>query len=167
MPDDLKIDSVGTATDDALSKFTEFFLRNAFGPDRIRVSFWQITCRYEFDPRKGPDVIDVLSEALESRFRFGGGTLWRRFPFFTWRIASVREINAIPKLTVHPFARMIENADQSTAFGAQPLGYLRYLRLGRFEGRRIVQVHARVVGAHVKYVKSASVPERFLIQPHL
>ena len=110
-------------------------------------------------------MINVFAKSSKRSLRLFRGTLRRRFPFFAGRIAAAREIHPIPEFAMHPFARMIENADQSApVLLGQPFGNLRDFLLRRFNGGRIVQLHPRVVCAQVIHVECAGVPKRFLIE---
>ena len=65
---------------------------------------------------------------------------------------------------MHPFAGVIENADQSSAIAPQPLRDLADLAFGRFERRGIVQFHARDVFAHVVNHHGVLEPKRLVVQ---
>ena len=69
-----------------------------------------------------PHEADVIFPEIEgdARFfrRFGGG----QFPLLARRIRPVAEIDAVPELLVHEFARMIDDADQAAPFGLELLG---------------------------------------------
>jgi len=113
-------------------------------------------------------MIDVLAEALKRAFGFFRGPLRWLLPFFPRRVGSARKIDAIPKLFMDPFARMVEDADQSAAiFGAQTVGDGRDFLFGWLDCGRIVQLHPRVISAHVKDVQRARKPKRFLIQANM
>ena len=69
---------------------------------------------------------------------------------------------------MHPFTGMIKNADQPAAIlAAKPFRNRRDFFLRRFLSRRIMQVHPRIISAHVINIQRARVPKGLFIQPHV
>src|SRR6266568_3578466 len=92
-------------------------------------------------------TISMKSFSLAPLVRVGSGyksgrSLGRRFPLLARRICAASEIHAVPEFFVHPFARMVVDADESAA-AAQPVGNGRHFLLCGRHGSRIVQVHPR------------------------
>ena len=112
-------------------------------------------------------MIDVFSKATERRFGFLGWTLRRRFPLLARRVRATPKIHAVPELFVHPLARMIEDADESAALSAKPVGNGRHFLLRRFDGRRVVQIHPRIVLSHVIDDEGILIPERLFVQTNV
>src|SRR5690349_1207171 len=106
-------------------------------------------------------MIDVLSKSPERALGLFCCSLRGRFPFFTRGIGATRKVYSIPKLLMHPFARMIEYADQpAPVLRAQTLGDGgNFLFCGLHCGC-VMQIHPRVVTAHVIDVERRDVPER-------
>src|SRR3989442_263565 len=165
--DDLEIDRAGFGLGEAAYDLFDVFFTRAFRPNRFGIQIGQLARRHEPNARNGTNVVDVFGKALEGFFGLFGRALGRRFPLLAWRISAAPEIHTIPKFFVHPFARMVVDADESAAIAAQPVGDGRYFLLGRRHGCRIVQIHARVVLPHVIDHQRAGIPEWLFIQPDM
>src|SRR5262249_52742568 len=101
----------------------------------------------------GPDMIDIFCEAPKRCFRFCSRALRRWFPLLARRIRTTTEVNSIPKLLVHPFTRMVKDADEAAAvLGAKSLRDRRELLLCRFHRGGIMQLHSCIVLLHVIHV---------------
>ena len=160
--DDLEIDGAGFGIRQAADDLLEILLARAFRSNRIGIQLGQFAGRHKPNSGNGANVV---RKSFERRFGFLGRTLRRRFPLLARRVCAAPKIHAVPEFFVHPLARMIEDADESAAVAAEPVGNGRYFLLGRRHRCRIVQVHARVVLPHVIDHQRAGIPKWFFIQP--
>ncbi len=118
------------------------------------------------DPQR-PDVVDVLGKPRKSLLRLFGRALRRDLPLLARRIGSTVEIHPVPELLMDELARMIADADQTSAFGGKALANCRHLGIGLLQPVGVVQIHAREVGAHVVDVQRPRIPERLALQAHV
>ena len=146
--DDLKIRrglSVAAGRDDPSGQLVEFLGLEAAEMRTVLIDIGQLIGGDEAHAGNTANMIDILREARERRFGLFRGKLRRGLPLLARRVPPVREIHAVPKLLVHPFARMIENADQPAAvIVSEARGDGRDLGLGVLDDGGIVQLHARV-----------------------
>ena len=165
--DDLEIDGAGFGIGQAADDLLEILLARAFRSNRIGIQLGQFAGRHKPNSGNGANVVDVFGKTPEGRVGLFGRPLGRRFPLLARRIGAASEIHAVPKFFVHPFARMVVDADESAAFAAQPVGHGRHFLPGWRHGCRIVQVHARGVLPHVIDHQRAGIPKWFFIQSNV
>src|SRR5262245_8083667 len=118
--EDQKIHSAAGAKSN--SDLCQILLRCPLRADGVWINRRQIGRGHETHTRDGANVIDVFTETPKRAFGFFSRALRGWLPFLARRVCAPPEINAVPKLFVHPLARVIKNADQSAAFRAEPIG---------------------------------------------